>query len=147
MIAEPGYENFIPVTMITELFVHLVAGAGDEELERMDEAIGRILQDKPFLREIGGYKVVKGLWNLKRGQWAQGDKLLEEGLQVLDMSGFVPLRLYALYRIYHFCRMFLGESALYRKYGSLFTTELETYHLVRLEQPLEEMLLTLLEAP
>ncbi|MFD2875523.1 hypothetical protein ACFTAO_05330 [Paenibacillus rhizoplanae] len=48
MIAGPGFENFIPVTVITELFIHLAAGAGDEDLERMDEAVSRILQDKPF---------------------------------------------------------------------------------------------------
>lgn len=48
VISEPGFENFIPVTVITELFIHLSAGACDEELERMDEAVSRILQDKPF---------------------------------------------------------------------------------------------------
>jgi DNA-binding winged helix-turn-helix (wHTH) protein len=147
VITGPGYENFVPMTVITELFIHLVAGAGDEQLERLDEAVGRILRDKPFLREIGGYKVVKGLWKLRRAQWVEGEKLINEGLQVLDMSGFVPLRLYALYRVYHFCRMFLAGSALYRKYESLFAAELEAYNLVRLEQPLEEMLLQLLEAP
>ncbi|AIQ56615.1 winged helix-turn-helix domain-containing protein [Paenibacillus borealis] len=147
VITGPGYENFVPVTMITELFIRLVAGAGEEELERLDGEVSRILRDKPFLREIGGYKVVKGLWKLRHAQWAEGGKLINEGLQVLDMSGFVPLRLYALYRVYHFCRMFLNGNALYRKYERLFTAELEAFGLIRLEQPLEEMLLRLLEAP
>lgn len=52
VIAEPGFENFIPVTMITELFVRLVAGAGEEELERLDEAVGRVLRDKPFCARL-----------------------------------------------------------------------------------------------
>ncbi|NQX47314.1 winged helix-turn-helix transcriptional regulator [Paenibacillus tritici] len=147
VISEPGFENFVPVTVITELFIHLVAGAGDVELERMDEAASRILQDKPFLREIGGYKVVKGLWKLRRAQWAEGEKLIHEGLQVLEMSGFIPLRLYALYRTHHFCRMFLTGSALDRKYERLFTAELEACGLTRLEQSLEDLLLRLLEAP
>lgn len=147
VIAGPGYENFVPVTMITELFIHLVAGAGDEQLERLDEAVSRILSDKPFLREIGGYKVVKGLWKLRRAQWTEGEKLINEGMQVLDMSGFIPLRLYAMYRIYHFCRMFPVSKALQHKYESMFGAELESYGLVRLEQPLEDMLLRLLETP
>lgn len=147
VISEPDYENFVPVTVITELFIQLVAGAGDDELERLDEAASRILRDKPFLREIGGYKVVKGLWKLRRAQWTEGEKLINEGLQVLDMSGFVPLRLYAMYRIYHFCRMFPVNRSLQQKYESLFTAELEAYGLVRLEQALENLLLPLLESP
>lgn len=147
VISEPDYENFVPVTVITELFIQLVAGAGDDELERLDEAASRILRDKPFLREIGGYKVVKGLWKLRRAQWTEGEKLINEGLQVLDMSGFVPLRLYAMYRIYHFCRMFPVNRSLQHKYESLFTAELEAYGLVRLEQALENLLLPLLESP
>lgn len=146
VIAGPGFENFIPATMITELFVHLVAGTGEEELERLDEAVGRILRDKPFLREIGSYKVVQGLWALRREQWAEGDKLIQEGLQVMEMSGFIPLRLYSIYRIHHFCRMFLAGSSLDRKYEELFTTGLEACGLPRLEQTLEELLLGLPEA-
>ncbi|NOU79569.1 winged helix family transcriptional regulator [Paenibacillus sp. LMG 31459] len=147
VIAEPDFENFVPATQITELFIHLVAGTGDEQLERMDETVSRTLRDKPFLREIGGYKVVKGLWALRRAQWAEGEKLIHEGLQVLDMSGFVPLRFYSVYRIYHFCRMYLAGSPLGRKYESLFTAELEAFGLLRLELALENLLLPLLESP
>lgn len=98
------------------------------------------------MREIGSYKVVKGLWSLRREQWAEGDKLIQEGLQVMEMSGFVPLRLYSIYRIHHFCRMFLAGSSLDRKYEELFTTGLEVCGLPRLEQALEELLLGLPEA-
>lgn len=56
VIAEPGYENFIPVTMIVELFVHLVAGTGDAELERLDEAIEGVLLDKPFCGRLAAIK-------------------------------------------------------------------------------------------
>ncbi|WP_019913040.1 winged helix-turn-helix domain-containing protein [Paenibacillus sp. HW567] len=147
VIAEREYENFIPVTKITELFVHLVAGTGDEELERMDREIETILHEKPFLREIGSYKVVKGLWHSQRGQSREAEKLLDEGLQVLEMSGFVPLRLYALYRIVHFCRMFPPQTALQRKYDNLFVSALEQSGVNRLAQPLEAILQRLLQTP
>ncbi|MNO49742.1 Phosphate regulon transcriptional regulatory protein PhoB [compost metagenome] len=146
VIAELGYENFIPVTLITELFVHLVAGTGEEELKRMDEAIGIILQEKPFLREIGSYKVVKGLWCLRLEQWREAENLLHEGLQVLEMSGFVPLRLYALYRIVHFCRMFPPPKALEHKYEAIFAAELEQSGLNRFNQALEETLQQVLKS-
>lgn len=146
VIAELGYENFIPVTMITELFVHLVAGTGDDELNRMDEAIGAVLQEKPFLREIGSYKVVKGLWSLQLEHWQESENLLDEGLQVLEMSEFVPLRLYALYRIVHFCRMFPPSKKLQRKYEDLFALELEQSGLNRMEKPLEHLMQQLLKS-
>ncbi|MHA6531251.1 winged helix-turn-helix domain-containing protein [Paenibacillus sp. BAC0078] len=146
VIAAPEFENFIPVTKITELFVHLVAGTGDEELKRMDEEIETILHEKPFLREIGSYKVVKGLWHSQRGQSREAEKLMDEGLQVLEMSGFVPLRLYALYRIVHFCRMFPPQKALQHKYDNLFASALEQSGVNRLGEPLEAILQRLLQA-
>lgn len=144
VISELNYENFVPVMVITELFIRLVAGAGDEELERLDHKVSGILKAKPFLREIGSYKVVKGLWKLGREQWGEGQKLIDEGLQVLDMSGFVPLRFYSVYRIYHFCRMFPVSRSLQHKYERMYSAELEASGLARLEQPLENMLLQLL---
>lgn len=145
VIAEPGYENFVPVTMIVELMVHLVAGTAETELQRMDEAISKVLRDKPFLREIGSYKVVKGLWHIRNKQWREAEKLLDEGLQVLEMTGFVPLPFYALYRIHHFCRMFPPPQGLQLKYDTQFTDKLEELGINRLSQPLEDKLQNLLK--
>lgn len=147
VIAQPGYENFIPVTMIAELFTHLVAGTGNEELARMDDAVGQILQEKPFLREIGSYKIVQGLRHMRNSEWQEGEKLLDEGLEVLGMSGFVPLRLYGLYRIKHFFNMFPVTKPLQRKYESKYIAALEDSGLITLEQPLEEMMQKLLQSP
>lgn len=141
VIKEPGYENFIPVTAITEMFVHLWMGAEDREIERMSKAIEVILKDKPFLREIGGYKVVKGLWLLRRNDLREAELLLDEGLEVLEMSGFVPMRIYALYRIVHYCtHEFPVKTALHQKYVELFEREKEERGLYRLEPTLEAVL-------
>lgn len=140
VIAEPGYESFALYTAISEMFVHLIAGTGDEELERMDEAVERMLQDMPFLREIGGYKVVKGLWCLRRERWREAEQWFDEGLQVLEMSGFVPMHLYSLYKINYYCLRFPPKEALFRKYSALFAKEIEVLGLKRLEQPLRAVL-------
>lgn len=126
VIAEPDYEYFIPQTAITEMFVYLVAGAEEHELEKMAESIEvGILSTKPFLREIGSYKVVKGMWMLRRQAWREAENLLDEGLQVLDRSGFVPMRLYALHRIIHFSGMFPPKTQLQQKYAERFEEEQE----------------------
>lgn len=142
VIAQPDYEYFIPQTAISELFVHLVAGAEEYTLEKMAEAIeARILSIKPFLREIGSYKVVKGLWMLRRKAWHEAEKLLDEGLQVLDRSGFVPMKLYGLYRIIHYCGMFPPEKELQLKYSDFYEEEKERIGLQKLLGPLEATVL------
>ncbi|QJD84599.1 winged helix-turn-helix domain-containing protein [Cohnella herbarum] len=123
-IADPDYENFIPHIAIAEMFVHLVAGAKEHELEKMAGAIeAEMLCAKPFLREIGSFKVVMGLWAVRRQAWREAEKLLDEGLQVLDKSGFVPLKLGALYRIIHYLDMVSLEKKRLRKYITLFEEE------------------------
>ncbi|UVI33397.1 winged helix-turn-helix domain-containing protein [Paenibacillus spongiae] len=142
LIAEPDYENFIPQTAITEMFVHLIAGAEEDELEKMAETIeAEILSAKPFLREIGSYKVVKGIWRLQRQAWLAADDLLEEGLQVLGKSGFVPMKLHALYRINHYCGLFPPIKELKRKYSYIFEEEQERIGLKKLLGSLEATML------
>lgn len=140
VIAEPGYEYFIPVTAITEMFVHIVDGAPDEELEMKAKGIDELLLANPFLREIGSYNVVKGLWNLRRKAWKEAESLLDEGLQVLVMSGFVPMILCALHRIVCYCNTIPCEESLNRKYIRMLEEEQERLGLKRLAQPLETTL-------
>lgn len=147
VIQEPEYENFIPVTLISEMFAHLWIGTEDQELEQMAQAIEVLLQEKPFLREIGGYKVVKGLWLLRQGAKREAELLIDEGLEVLEMSGFVPMRMYALNRIVHYCNEFPPRPALHHKYTDLFEREKEQRGLYRIEQSLEAVLLNALSAP
>lgn len=146
VIKEPGYENFIPVTAISEMLVHLWMGTEDKELERMAKDIEVLLQEKPFLREIGSYKVARGLWFLRRKSWREAEQLLDEALQVLEMSGFVPMRIYALYRIVHYCNQFSPKSALHQKYADLFEREKEDRGFHRLEQSLENVLMNIVTA-
>lgn len=146
IFAEPGYENFIPQTAITEMFVHLVAGTQDHELNELAKAIEVLLHEKPFLREIGSYKIVMGLWKLRQKEWYQAELLLDEGLQVLDMSGFIPLRLLALHRIYYYCEKFPPKQALQRKYVRIFEEEQVKHGLNQLIGPLEIALLKVLNA-
>lgn len=141
VIDELNYDNFIPQTAIAELLAHLVARSPERKLEKLAHDIeDGMLTDKPFLREIGGYKVVKGLWMLRREDSAIAEKLLDEGLSVLEQSGFVPLRLLSLYRIVHYFAMFPPPSALHRKYEALFQAELDRVGADRLAGDLEAVI-------
>lgn len=147
VIADPEYDNFIPSVRILELFVHLVAGAEEEVLNQMEEQIAVVLRDKPFLREIGSYKVVQGLRKLKTGQKREAGALIDEGLQVLDMSGFVPLRLYELYRIFYFTMLCGNSDTLEQKYERIYYSELDKLGIKGAEQALQSLFDQLLSAP
>lgn len=98
------------------------------------------------MREIGSYKVARGLCFLRRKSWREAEQLLDEALQVLEMSGFVPMQIYALYRIVHYCNEFSPQSALHRKYADLFEREKEERGFHRLEQSLETVLMNIVTA-
>lgn len=147
VIKEPGYESFIPITATSEMLVHLWMGTEDHVIERMATDIEALLLEKPYLREIGSYKVARGLWFLRLKSWREAEQLLDEALQVLEMSGFVPMRIYGLYRIVHFCNEFPPKLALYRKYVELFEREKEERGFHRLEQSLDTVLTNFVTAP
>ncbi|MNW43764.1 Sensory transduction protein regX3 [compost metagenome] len=141
IIAELSYDNFIPQTAIAELLAHLVAGSPERKIETLADAIENgMLTEKPFLREIGSYKVVKGLWLQRRGEGTGAEKLLDEGLAVLERSGFVPLRLLSLYRIVNYFILFPPPLALDRKYKALFDMELDRIGVTRLSDALEAVI-------
>ncbi|MBW4839909.1 MAG: winged helix-turn-helix domain-containing protein [Paenibacillaceae bacterium] len=141
VIAELNYDSFIPQTAISELLAHLVAGSPERKIEKLAHAIeDGMLTEMPFLREIGSYKVVKGLWLQRRGDGTEAEKLLDEGLSVLERSGFVPLRLLSLYRIVHYFIMFPPPLALHRKYKELFDMELDRIGASRLSDALETVI-------
>lgn len=145
-IKEPGYESFITITATSEMLVHLWIGTEDHEIERMATDIEALLLEMPYLREIGSYKVTRGLWYLRRKSWREAEQLLDDGLQVLEMSGFIPMRIHALYRIVHFCNEFPPKSALHQKYTDLFERVKEERDFHRLEQSLETVLMNIVTA-
>jgi DNA-binding winged helix-turn-helix (wHTH) protein len=146
VIKEPGYESFIPITATSEMLLHLWMGTEDHVIERMAKDIETLLQEMPYLREIGSYKVARGLWFLRRRSWREAEQLLDDALQVLEMSGFVPMRIYALYRIVHYCNEFPPQPALQHKYADLFEREKEERGFHRLEQSLENVLMNIVTA-
>jgi DNA-binding winged helix-turn-helix (wHTH) protein len=141
VIAELKYDSFIPQITIAELLAHVVAGSPEPQIAKLADAVENgMLNEKPFLREIGSYRVVKGLWLQRKGESTEAEKQLDEGLTVLDRSGFVPLRLHSLYRIVNVFAMFPPPLALQQKYLELYNLELDRIGVTRLSAGLDAVI-------
>lgn len=127
-IAEhPDYTSFLPYTIITLMFAHLAAESGDAVLEQLAARLETsILVEKPYLRESGGFRIVTGLWRLRQGKHQEAECYLDEGLAILEKSGFVPLQLHALHRIVHYLDR-VGDEKLRSKYKGLYQAFFEQF--------------------
>ncbi|WP_223067317.1 winged helix-turn-helix domain-containing protein [Paenibacillus caui] len=142
----PEFANFLLPAAIMEMLVQLLAGKPDEELAMQAGRIENILSEKPYLREKGSYHIVKGLWFVTRGECSEGESLLDKGLDILDMSGFIPLRMHALNRLFHSFRILGCHGPMQLKYGRLLREEQRRQEMNRFGQPLEATLLNYLDS-
>ncbi|MFC3748977.1 winged helix-turn-helix domain-containing protein [Paenibacillus sp. GCM10012306] len=140
VIQEPEYENFELPVAISEMFVHLAAGTPDVQVAAMLGDIEERLSARPFLRESGSYNITKGLWKLRQKNWRDGEALLDEGLQILETSGFVPLLMQALHRIVYCGAIFSFPQALQAKYKKMFEAEQAARGLDQWLKPLEAVI-------
>lgn len=138
---DPELASFLPHTVITSMLAQLAAGAKDGELEKIAVDIeAKILTNQPFLREKGAYLVAKGLWRLRQQQWPEMERLLDEGLVLLEKTAFVPMKLHALYRIIHFFDIFAPREKERRKYVNLYEQTINELGLRELLPALENVL-------
>ncbi|MFM9328423.1 winged helix-turn-helix domain-containing protein [Paenibacillus mesotrionivorans] len=123
----PDYSTFLPYAIITLMFAHIVAESGDAVIEQLAARLETsILVEKPYLREMGGFRIATGLWKLRQRKHQDAERYLDEGLAILEKSGFVPLQLHALHRIMHYVDR-LGDDKLRSKYKSLYQAFFEQF--------------------
>jgi DNA-binding winged helix-turn-helix (wHTH) protein len=78
-----------------ETFFYLAAG----DLEKTEAQLRKteaLIENVPYLRENGFFRINKGLWLLLQGQKREGVRFLQEGLQYIQQTHFVSLRAQAL---------------------------------------------------
>ncbi|MGN7455314.1 winged helix-turn-helix domain-containing protein [Paenibacillus pasadenensis] len=122
---DPGFKSFETPAAVSELYARLYMETDDERLQALEARIERLLAEQPFLREIGSFQIVSGLRRLRAGDRKAGEARIDEGLGVLDISGFVPIKLFGLFRIVQLCRQMPvpGAEAAVRRYERQFAEE------------------------
>ncbi|AJY77313.1 winged helix-turn-helix domain-containing protein [Paenibacillus beijingensis] len=136
--------GFTMPAAIAEMYVHLLAGNG-ESADRLADTIEGMLGEAPYLREIGQYRVVKGLRLLGMGQRAEAAEMLGDGLDMLGMAGNAPLQLWSVQQILNFLTYYANEETLLRKYTLVYADLDREYGLEKHRDRLEAMIVQCLQ--
>jgi DNA-binding winged helix-turn-helix (wHTH) protein len=115
----------LPVS-IAALSVELWGGSGEAVEEQM-AVLRTQLKDAPYLREIGRFQVMEGLWLLRQGRVREAELRMDDGLEVLKMSLHAPLYLNSAYQILLFMDHHRVEGRLRNKYQQIYTEISKSY--------------------
>ncbi|WJM08108.1 winged helix-turn-helix domain-containing protein [Paenibacillus sp. PK1-4R] len=112
-------KNFRLPVALAALYVELWGGSG-EAIEAQMAVLRAGLKDAPYLREIGRFQVMEGLWLLRQGRVREAELRMDDGLDVLKMSLNAPLYLNAAYQILLFLGHHRIEGRLRSKYRQVY---------------------------
>ncbi|MGO4732906.1 winged helix-turn-helix domain-containing protein [Paenibacillus sp. 2KB_22] len=112
-------KNFRLPVALAALYVELWSGSG-EAVEAQMAVLRAGLKDAPYLREIGRFQVMEGLWLLRQGRVREAELRMDDGLDVLKMSLNAPLYLNAAYQILLFMDQHRIEGRLHSKYRQVY---------------------------
>ncbi|MEN1988929.1 winged helix-turn-helix domain-containing protein [Paenibacillus hubeiensis] len=110
-----GLVNFRLPVALARLYVELWGGSEDA-VEPLIASLRASLKEAPYLREVGRFQVMEGLWLLRQGRLREAEPRLDDGLDVLKMSLNAPLVLNSASQILLFMDHHHIEGRLRRKY-------------------------------
>ncbi|HBU81389.1 MAG TPA: winged helix family transcriptional regulator [Paenibacillus sp.] len=115
----------LPVKL-SALYVELWGGSG-EAVEDQMAVLRSGLKDAPYLREIGRFQIMEGLWLLRQGRIREAEPRMDDGLDVLKMTLNAPLYLNSAYQILLFMAHHRIEGRLQSKYRQVHAEISKSY--------------------
>lgn len=82
-------ESFRIPMAISELLMYIYEGNGTK-VKELVETLSQMLEQKPYLREIGRFHYVQGMWHYSQGRMKEASASVEDALEIFRQSGFVP---------------------------------------------------------
>ena len=132
-----GYTLFFYVDLILFNFLK----GDNESLKRLVQELEGLLLDFPYRRELGLFKVVKGLWLLYLGELSKGRMVIREGVEELKLSYFTPHYLYGIHLILYMLSNTINDPATKKTYQELWDLMSYQYRFSELEGELYPYLL------
>lgn len=122
-VNSPGFQLFFQAE---ETLLYLLMGEVDEA-EEVIQRSEEILQELPMQRELGSFTIARGLCLYHRQELAKARRLVDEGLEVLRSTKFVPHLIYGAQMILLFLKDFGYDAEWERKYQKMWAELSEEY--------------------
>lgn len=112
-------DKFVMPVALMEMYMHLTANR-IEEARVLSVRLEGMLSEAPYLRELGRYRMMQGFMLLLTGGVDEAERLLDEGLDTLDMAKQELLKIKAVCQIRNFLKRYGGFPALEEKYATQY---------------------------
>ncbi|MGG4216943.1 winged helix-turn-helix domain-containing protein [Paenibacillus jamilae] len=112
-------DKFVMPVALMEMYMYLVANHMEKATELSDRLEG-MLSEAPYLRELGRYRMMRGLMLLRTGDVDQAERLMDEGLVTLDMAKQELLKIKAVSQIRSFLKLCGPYPMLEEKYAAQY---------------------------
>ncbi|MDC0760922.1 winged helix-turn-helix domain-containing protein [Brevibacillus sp. AG] len=122
-VNSPGFRLFFQAE---EALLYLLMGESDEA-EKVIQRSEEILQELPMQRELGSFTIARGLCLYHRLEITKARRLVDEGLEVVRSTKFVPHLIYGVQMILLFLKNFGYDAEWERKYQKMWAELSEEY--------------------
>lgn len=112
-------DKFVMPVALMEMYMHLVSDHMEKAAELSDRLEG-LLSEAPYLRELGRYRMMRGLMLLRTGDVNNAERLMDEGLDTLDMAKQELLKIKAVCQIRGFLKLCGTYPTLEEKYAAQY---------------------------
>ncbi|MGW9530330.1 winged helix-turn-helix domain-containing protein [Paenibacillus terrae] len=112
-------DKFVMPVALMEMYMHLTANR-IEEAVTLSKRLENMLSEAPYLRELGRYRMMQGFMLLLTGGVDEAERLLDEGLDTLDMAKQELLKIKAVCQIRGFLKRYGAFPALEEKYATQY---------------------------
>lgn len=126
IVAKIDSQGFTLFLQAEEVILALFSGQV-EEAEAIIRHSADILQLVPMQRELGSFTLMQGICLYQRQERAQARRKVDEGIEVIRATQFVPHLIYAVNNLLYFLQTFGCDEEWERKYRKIWAALSEEY--------------------
>ena len=135
-IYEKNIEGFIPLILLSELYLALLQRDFQEIEKRMEET-DKILVSYPYLRENANFLIIKGIYYLLKNNEPTAENYFNEGFQLIQEAKFIPGMFLNINIILFFIEEFGMNGELQTYYQELQKKQMQAFKLNELHSKIE----------
>ncbi|QDS36017.1 winged helix-turn-helix domain-containing protein [Brevibacillus brevis] len=135
-VNSPGFRLFFQAE---EALLYLLMGES-YEAEKVIQRSEEILQELPMQRELGSFTIARGLCLYHRQEIAKARRLVDEGLEVVRSTKFVPHLIYGVQMILLFLKNFGYDAEWERKHQKMWAELSEEYQFDYLQKKIRAII-------